>query len=66
VPGAVGFIQTAGELLNFHPHVHLLVSDGVFDRDGVIDSFSWAPGATELVISRGRFTSDIVLLRNFR
>ena len=25
VPGAVGFIQTAGELLNWHPHVHLLV-----------------------------------------
>ncbi len=32
VPGAVGFIQTAGELLNFHPHVHLLVTDGVFAR----------------------------------
>jgi Tol biopolymer transport system component len=36
-----------------------------FDSD-TIDSFSWAPGGTELVISRGRFTSDIVLLRNFR
>ncbi|HSG01871.1 MAG TPA: hypothetical protein VLA20_12100, partial [Vicinamibacterales bacterium] len=36
-----------------------------FDSD-TIDSFSRAPGGTELVISRGRFTSDIVLLRNFR
>jgi hypothetical protein len=26
VPGAVGFIQTAGELLNFHPHIHLLMA----------------------------------------
>jgi hypothetical protein len=41
VPGAVGFIQTAGELLNWHPHVHLLVSDGVFDRDGTFERFTF-------------------------
>ncbi len=34
VPGAVGFIQTAGELLNVHPHIHLLITDGVFCPDG--------------------------------
>jgi hypothetical protein len=39
VPGAVGFIQTAGELLNFHPHVHLLITDGVFARDGTFERF---------------------------
>jgi hypothetical protein len=33
-PGAVGFVQIAGELLNFHPHVHLLVTDGGFLPDG--------------------------------
>ena len=27
-PGAVGFVQTAGELLNSHPHVHVLETDG--------------------------------------
>ena len=27
-PGAAGFLQTSGELLNFHPHVHVLVTDG--------------------------------------
>ncbi|MGB6367547.1 MAG: transposase zinc-binding domain-containing protein [Thermoanaerobaculia bacterium] len=32
-PGAVGFLQTAGELLNFHPHVHILVTDGGFGPD---------------------------------
>ncbi len=32
-PGAVGFLQTAGELLNFHPHVHILVTDGGFRPD---------------------------------
>jgi hypothetical protein len=29
-PGAVGFVQTAGELLNCHSHVHVLVTDGGF------------------------------------
>ena len=27
-PGAAGFLQTSGELLNFHPHVHVLVTPG--------------------------------------
>ena len=40
-PGAVGFLQTAGELLNFHPHVHILVTDGGFRPDG---SFYHLPG----------------------
>ena len=39
VPGAVGFIQTSGELLNFHPHIHLLITDGVFSTDGTFDRF---------------------------
>ncbi|MEE8278962.1 MAG: transposase, partial [Thermoanaerobaculia bacterium] len=34
-PGAVGFLQTSGELLNFHPHVHLLVTDGGFGPAGI-------------------------------
>jgi hypothetical protein len=33
-PGAVGFLQTSGELLNFHPHVHILVTDGGFGPAG--------------------------------
>jgi hypothetical protein len=40
-PGAVGFLQTSGELLNFHPHVHILVTDGGFRPDG---SFYHLPG----------------------
>ena len=27
-PGAVGFVQTAGELLGWHPHLHVLLADG--------------------------------------
>jgi len=39
--GAVGFIQTAGELLNFHPHIHLLITDGVFSTDGTFERFPY-------------------------
>ncbi|HNU83997.1 MAG TPA: transposase [Thermoanaerobaculia bacterium] len=34
VPGAVGFLQTAGELLGWHPHLHVLLSDGGWLPDG--------------------------------
>jgi hypothetical protein len=40
-PGAIGFIQTAGELLNFHPHIHLLVTDGAFTPDGTFRPLVW-------------------------
>src|SRR6266496_1303521 len=34
VPGAVISIQTFGDLVNFHPHLHYLVSDGCFMPNG--------------------------------
>jgi hypothetical protein len=34
VPGVVSSIQTFGSLANWHPHLHLLVTDGVFRIDG--------------------------------
>jgi len=34
VPGVVASVQTFGTLVNFHPHLHLLVTDGVFRPDG--------------------------------
>jgi Putative transposase len=30
VPGVVGAIQTFGQLIHAHPHIHALVSEGVF------------------------------------
>ena len=41
IPGAVGFVQTSGELLNFHPHVHVLVTDGGFLPDGSFRPLAW-------------------------
>ncbi len=34
VPGAVACMQSAGSLLDWHPYVHLLLSWGLFRRDG--------------------------------
>jgi hypothetical protein len=34
VPGVVASIQTFGSLLNWHPHLHLLVTDGAYRDDG--------------------------------
>ncbi len=33
VPAAAFAIQTAGDSLNFNPHLHSFVADGVFDKD---------------------------------
>jgi len=34
-PGIVMCIHTFGEYLDFHPHLHALVADGLFTRDGL-------------------------------
>jgi Putative transposase len=34
VPGVVASIQTFGSLVGWHPHLHLLVTDGAFRPDG--------------------------------
>jgi len=34
-PGLILFVQTFGDLVTFHPHIHVLAADGVFRTDGV-------------------------------
>ncbi len=34
VPGMIGGIQTFGELVHFHPHIHAIATDGAFAPDG--------------------------------
>jgi hypothetical protein len=34
-PGFILFVQTFGDLIAFHPHIHALVTDGVFHANGV-------------------------------
>ena len=40
IPGVVMTIHTFGEYLDFHPHLHAIVADGLFGEDG---SFRVAP-----------------------
>jgi hypothetical protein len=39
VPGIIMVIQTYGDLANFHPHLHALVTDGVFTPKGWFVAF---------------------------
>ncbi len=41
VPGASIAVQTYGDFLNFNPHLHAIVSDGCFSKDG---AFHMTPG----------------------
>jgi len=34
VPGMIGAIQTHGELLHWHPHIHVLITCGAFTPEG--------------------------------
>jgi hypothetical protein len=53
VPGFVASIQTFGSYANFHPHVHAIVTAGVFARDGTFHAVAWPPvGVFEEVFRR--------------
>jgi hypothetical protein len=69
-PGGVGFVQTAGELLGWHPHVHLLVTDGGFLPDGSFRHLLWVDGEAlerlwraevlRLLVARGKIGEEVV------
>jgi len=35
MPGVVAAIQTFGDRINFHPHLHFLVTEGAVDETGI-------------------------------
>jgi hypothetical protein len=47
VPAAVIAVQTFGDLLNFNPHLHIIATDGCFDKDGKFIT-GFLPNATDL------------------
>jgi len=77
VPGAVIAIQTFGDFLGFHPHCHVLCTDGCFYGKGV---FRVAPRfdpkdlraifehrVLRMLLSRGKITRDLMaLIRSWR
>jgi len=70
LPGAVVSIQTFGDLLSFHPHLHILVTDGAFQGD---NEFVLAPlfdpdkleeifrkKVFHMLLTEGRLTRELV------
>lgn len=74
MPGAVVAIQTFGGFLGFHPHLHILVSDGCFHENGM---FSVSPAVNtkalermfrhkvlKMLLAKGKITQDMITLLN--
>ena len=69
-PGGVGFVQTAGELLGWHPHVHMLLTDGGFLADGTFRHLLWVDAkqlerlwraeVLRLLKERGKINDEVV------
>ena len=72
VPGAVVAIQTFGDFLGFHPHLHILVSDGYFHANGM---FSVSPAVDtkaleqifrhkvlKMLLAKGKIKQDMITL----
>jgi len=72
VPRGVVAIQTFGNFLGFHPHIHILVSDGCFYENGM---FSVSPAVDikaleqifrhkvlKMLLSKGKITQDMIAL----
>ena len=70
LPGVVGAIQTFGQLVHFHPHIHALVSEGVFLPDGsflpvpklATEPFLklWEQEVFALLLTEGKITPEVV------
>jgi hypothetical protein len=43
VPGTLASLQTFGSYANLHPHLHVLVTEGVFTKDGRFHPATWPP-----------------------
>jgi hypothetical protein len=66
----VATVQTFGELAHWHPHVHAIVTDGVFSKDGTfiplpemaVEPFLklWEKKVFDLLLKRGKITPEIV------
>ena len=70
-PGMIGAIQTFGQLVHWHPHIHALVTEGVFLPEGAFlplpklasEPFLklWEQEVFALLLAEGRITEDVVV-----
>jgi hypothetical protein len=49
VPGMITGVHSAGKVLNFHPHIHGVVSAGCFDKEGTFYHIPFMPDREKLV-----------------
>jgi hypothetical protein len=60
-PGIVVSIATSGDMLQWHPHGHLLVTDGGFSDDGTFHPFPTWDGEALMRLFRERLLARLVL-----
>ena len=70
IPGMVAGIQTFGELVNFHPHIHAVATDGAFTPDGTFLCLprsdkqllltTWQNKVFELFLAKGKIDQQTV------
>ncbi|MDH3262217.1 MAG: transposase [Acidimicrobiia bacterium] len=58
LPGAIVSIRTAGEFLNWHPHLHVLATAGAFNADGGFLPASYV----DVAVLREFFQAPVLLL----
>ena len=56
-PGMIIAIQTFGQLVHFHPHVHAIVTDGGFAPDGLIVCL---PRIKAILATTDRCTTSVI------
>ncbi len=59
-PGIVVSITTAGDLIQWHPHAHLLLSDGAFSDDGSFHPLESWDGEAVMKLFRERLLARLI------
>jgi len=70
LPGMIGGIQTFGELVHLHPHIHAIATDGAFAPDGTFFCLpkihtdrllaTWQTKVFELLVAAGKIDQQTV------
>jgi len=70
VPGMIATVQTFGELAHWHPHVHVVITDGVFTLgrsfipflDMAVEPFLklWEKKVFDLLLRKGKITQETI------
>jgi len=59
-PGIVVSVTTAGDLIQWHPHAHLLLSDGTFSQDGSFHPLQTWDGEAVMKLFRERLLARLI------